>query len=56
MSDVSRRVFMHAAGVAAMAVNAVPSASAAANSSRVAGKVKTISSRMVWKRRSWRIK
>ena len=44
MSDVSRRAFMHAAGVAAMAVNAVPSASAAANSSRVAGKVKTISS------------
>ena len=44
MSDVSRRAFMHAAGVAAMAMNAVPSASAAANSSRVAGKVKTISS------------
>ena len=46
MSDVSRRAFMHAAGVAAMAVSAVPASNVAvaANAGHVAGKVKTVSS------------
>ncbi|MDA1232336.1 MAG: N(4)-(beta-N-acetylglucosaminyl)-L-asparaginase [Planctomycetota bacterium] len=46
MSDVSRRAFMHVAGVAAMAVGTTPSISASptANSARTAGQVKVVSS------------
>ena len=45
MSDVSRRVFMHVAGVAAMAVGATSTTAAVASSSgTAAGKVKVVSS------------